>query len=336
MHWLSKRNLSMRTFFAGRTRSAGHLNSMKLIVNGKVDVAVIDRSVLRAAQLKHPELVAKMRVLGPLDPMPVQPWVIATRLPPEVKQRLARALFSFGSIPCQKAIKVTGVSDSGRIKADSEMELSILRALATRKFVHVEDEHYNVVRSIVRNCSSEVQRSTGQCSSSSFRAPCSSNSATLSPLYQAVSSPSSSASSSLPAPLSSSSKSMSTALLLPQLSQSSSSSSSSSSLLLSAQSSPESSSPPSSQSLSSSARSDSSDSLLHLLETDSLTVWRREHFLSLECTTVHYLSRCGTVERGSQVSFVQHLQDQIRDGHVRPQKRRKFDQTEQVANHSDQ
>jgi len=83
--------------FFGRTCCSGsHLNSMEMVVGGEVDTATIDSNVLRIRLRSAPELRERLRVIETWGPFPIQPVVLRSGLPPELKNRLRAALLAIG------------------------------------------------------------------------------------------------------------------------------------------------------------------------------------------------------------------------------------------------
>jgi phosphonate transport system substrate-binding protein len=79
-------------FFKEVIESGNHSMSLELLVNGGVDVAAIDSTVLEWLVAQRPKLQNEIRVLASLGPSPIPPWVISRSVPKSFRIVL-RALF---------------------------------------------------------------------------------------------------------------------------------------------------------------------------------------------------------------------------------------------------
>jgi len=79
--------------FFGRVFCSGsHLNSIAAVVRGEADAAAIDSNVLNMRLKELPELREKVRVIESWGPFPIQPVVVRSALPEELKKRLRASL----------------------------------------------------------------------------------------------------------------------------------------------------------------------------------------------------------------------------------------------------
>jgi phosphonate transport system substrate-binding protein len=76
------------SFFDRISCSGSYLNSMEMIVRGEVDAAAVDSEVLRFKLRASPGLRERLRVLESWIPFPIQPVVLRSGLPLELKARL--------------------------------------------------------------------------------------------------------------------------------------------------------------------------------------------------------------------------------------------------------
>jgi len=79
-------------FFARTLESGSHLASMRLVAEGKADVAAIDCVSFALAQRHRPHLVKRLRVIAETPRVPGLPLITARGRPPGERARLARAL----------------------------------------------------------------------------------------------------------------------------------------------------------------------------------------------------------------------------------------------------
>ena len=82
------------SFFDNIFCSGSHLNSIEAVLNGRADAAAIDSNVLRIRFREAPTLSKELRVVESWGPYPIQPVVVSSALPPELKQRLRSAFLS--------------------------------------------------------------------------------------------------------------------------------------------------------------------------------------------------------------------------------------------------
>ena len=83
-------------FFGQVCCSGSHLESMRMICRGEADAAAIDSNVLRIKLKSSPGLGERLRVIESWGPFPIQPVVVRSDLPPELKVRLHAALLAIG------------------------------------------------------------------------------------------------------------------------------------------------------------------------------------------------------------------------------------------------
>jgi phosphate/phosphite/phosphonate ABC transporter binding protein len=108
--------------FFGRVFCSGsHLNSIEAVVGGEADAAAIDSNVLNLRLEEVPELREKLRVIESWGPYPIQPVVVRSALPAELKEGLRSSLLAVHADPRTR-------------RAISEFDLE--------RFVPVTDEDY--------------------------------------------------------------------------------------------------------------------------------------------------------------------------------------------------
>lgn len=81
-------------FFRRVRRSGSHLDSMGMVARGDADAAAIDSNVLRIALDATPRLRRRLRVIESWGPFPIQPVIVRSNLPLELKERLRAALLT--------------------------------------------------------------------------------------------------------------------------------------------------------------------------------------------------------------------------------------------------
>ncbi|MBX3067002.1 MAG: PhnD/SsuA/transferrin family substrate-binding protein [Anaerolineae bacterium] len=81
-------------FFGSVIESGGHLLSLQLVLNGEVDAAAIDSTVLETELRSDPTLAQRIRVIEAMGPSPIPPYVVQKSLPNEDKRRLRQAFLT--------------------------------------------------------------------------------------------------------------------------------------------------------------------------------------------------------------------------------------------------
>ena len=80
------------TFFGRTIRSGSHPASVRLVADGRADLASIDSNVLKILLEQTPTLWDEVRVLESWGPYPIQPVVVRTDLDPALKVALRESL----------------------------------------------------------------------------------------------------------------------------------------------------------------------------------------------------------------------------------------------------
>jgi len=79
-------------FFGRHVRTGSHFASIRAVVNGDIDAAAIDSTVLSLHLRSHPDLSGQLRTLTSFGPFPIQPIVLRTGLAPSLATQIAQAL----------------------------------------------------------------------------------------------------------------------------------------------------------------------------------------------------------------------------------------------------
>lgn len=79
-------------FFSSTVVSGSHLESLRLVTEGRADAAAIDSNVLLMEQAKHPGYSTRLRIIESWGPFPIQPAVARASLPDEMKGDIATHL----------------------------------------------------------------------------------------------------------------------------------------------------------------------------------------------------------------------------------------------------
>ncbi len=118
-----------RGYFSRVQASGSHQASLRLVLEGRVEAAGIDSTVLELELRLHPELAPAVRVVESIGPSPIPPVVVGSRLPPAQKARLRAALLAMHEDGEGRAILADGLM---------------------ARFVPVTDADYDPIRAMVR------------------------------------------------------------------------------------------------------------------------------------------------------------------------------------------
>lgn len=116
-------------FFGPVVESGAHQASLRMVLEGTVDASAIDSTVLELELRLNPDLAAQLRVIEVLGPSPIPPWLISTRVAPELRSRLRAVLLQMEADPCGQAI---------------------LAASGIARFVQASDRDYDPIRHMAK------------------------------------------------------------------------------------------------------------------------------------------------------------------------------------------
>lgn len=117
--------------FFGRVVAAGfHQKAIRMVAAGEIDAAAIDSQVLSVELRDHPVLADTIRVIETLGPSTIQPLVVASRLPAEVKAAMREAVTALGDAPATREIFARGLVERFVPVTDADYD-DIRRMLAT-------------------------------------------------------------------------------------------------------------------------------------------------------------------------------------------------------------
>jgi phosphonate transport system substrate-binding protein len=97
-------------FFGSVVFTRSHDRSLAAVAQGLADGAAVHSGVYRHVRRKHPELADRLRVVHVSPSFGAMPVVASTRLPPEVRARLAAVLTGLAADPAgAQALEVLGI-----------------------------------------------------------------------------------------------------------------------------------------------------------------------------------------------------------------------------------
>lgn len=95
-------------FFGSWLESGSHQESIRMILAGEADAAAIDSLVL-AIESRRAGVATGLRTIAVLGPAPIQPVVIASRLPASSRQRIRALLLDLHSNPVAREALAAGM-----------------------------------------------------------------------------------------------------------------------------------------------------------------------------------------------------------------------------------
>lgn len=84
-------------YFSKVVEAGFHLRSISLVAQGRVDASAIDSQVLGIELKRDPSLRQKIRIIDSIGPSTIQPVVLRSDVPEDLKRRLRDALWSLHS-----------------------------------------------------------------------------------------------------------------------------------------------------------------------------------------------------------------------------------------------
>ncbi len=127
-------------FFGQVIISGAHLNSLHLVIDGKIDASAIDSTVLEWELKHHPEINSQIRIIESLGPSPIPPLVVLKSVPQEIRQQLQHIL----------------------LQMENEKEgRDILTMGYLARFVPVKNHHYDPIRHMAEQAEQITWTKTG-------------------------------------------------------------------------------------------------------------------------------------------------------------------------------
>ena len=112
-------------YFGQVVESGAHQTSLQMILDGAIDGAAIDSTVLELELRRQPALTAQIRTIATLGPSPSPPWVVRSTVPAELRSALRQTL-------CQMQLEPRG--------------RSILERIHMSRLAAVADHDYDPIR----------------------------------------------------------------------------------------------------------------------------------------------------------------------------------------------
>ncbi|MCI0710302.1 MAG: PhnD/SsuA/transferrin family substrate-binding protein [Chloroflexi bacterium] len=115
-------------FFGVLVHLGWHQRAIKAVIRGNIDAAAIDSQVLEIEFIRKPELRSELKIIAALGPSTIQPVVVNSELPKDLKQAIQQIFLSLG--------------------ADPELR-PVLDAALFERFVAVDDSTYDDIRAML-------------------------------------------------------------------------------------------------------------------------------------------------------------------------------------------
>ncbi|CEP69278.1 Phosphonate-binding periplasmic protein [Moorella glycerini] len=129
LYYITQRGKTAETFFRNYIFTYSHDKSIRAVADGLVDGAAVDSLVFAAFAKKHPEIIAKVKVVQRSEDFMSPPVVMRPTLDPALKEKITSTFLKMHE------------TEAGR---------RILAELGIERFVAITDEAYNPVREIAR------------------------------------------------------------------------------------------------------------------------------------------------------------------------------------------
>lgn len=120
-----------RGYFGKVVQAGFHQKAIALVSHGEIDAAAIDSQVLAIELRDHPNLRDRLRIIDTFGPSTIQPFAVATHLPPSLKSDIQAVLVHAHTNPAMQAILARGLIE---------------------RFAAVQDADYDDIRQMLSAC----------------------------------------------------------------------------------------------------------------------------------------------------------------------------------------
>jgi phosphonate transport system substrate-binding protein len=121
--------------FVKTVETGSHAQSLRLVVEGKVDAAAIDSHMLDMVLRNRPDVAQSVRVVASFGPSTIPPVVVSTRLPDAVKREIRQAFLTM---------------HQDRVIAQ-QLDLGLIE-----RFTSISDEHYQDIRAMLHKVQQNI------------------------------------------------------------------------------------------------------------------------------------------------------------------------------------
>jgi phosphonate transport system substrate-binding protein len=92
-------------YFSSTVAAGSHLESLRLVIDRRVDAAAIDSTTLSLERAQRPAGISPLRVIESWGPFPVQPVVVRSSLDRPTREAIADHLMAFGGSPEMRGMR---------------------------------------------------------------------------------------------------------------------------------------------------------------------------------------------------------------------------------------
>lgn len=115
--------LQRKDDFFGRVVQAGsHRRSIFMVIDGQVDAAAIDCTVLEWEMVRHPEISEAIEIIDTLGPSPIPPLVISTNVPASLVAQIQQHLHSMHVTAAGQRVLKTGGLARFQLVSDADYD----------------------------------------------------------------------------------------------------------------------------------------------------------------------------------------------------------------------
>jgi len=125
-------------FFRRVVAAGSHEATVGRLMEGQVDAAAIDSTVLDLLHRRDPSLASRLRIIESWGPSPSPPWVVSATVAPSLRAALRGAFLAIGRDPRGRSILATGLTS--RFAAVTDADYDPIRQIA-RRAQSVELQH---------------------------------------------------------------------------------------------------------------------------------------------------------------------------------------------------
>lgn len=97
-------------YFGSAVEAGSHQRALQLLLNGTVDGAAIDTTVLELEQHRRPDVADHLRIVATLGPSAIPPGVISLSAPAPIRHALRQALLAMADDPAAPLLHAAGLS----------------------------------------------------------------------------------------------------------------------------------------------------------------------------------------------------------------------------------
>jgi phosphonate transport system substrate-binding protein len=102
--------------------AGSHEASVELLLEGDVDAAAVDSTVLDLLRRRDPSLASRLRIIERWGPSPSPPWVVSATVPAALRAALRAALLAMAHDPRGRSVLPTGLTSRFAAVTDADYD----------------------------------------------------------------------------------------------------------------------------------------------------------------------------------------------------------------------